>query len=130
MDGQPEGSEWTVVDFERIPGDFPIRTFRAGLAERDANDATSLVLQLRARGNTMREPQSKKVEAHADLFELRKHMVRIFYMFTPGRVIVLLDGVLKKEDRHARADLDRAVGYLRTVQQRGPSAPQQRPRGR
>lgn len=75
------GSEWTLVDFERTKGNFPIRTFLAGLVNRNANEATALLLQLAARGNELREPRSKKVEGTKDLFEMRGHQVR---MFTPS----------------------------------------------
>jgi hypothetical protein len=32
------------------------------------------------------------------LFELRGKQVRLFYVFLPGRLIVLLDGEVKKRD--------------------------------
>jgi hypothetical protein len=41
----------------------------------------------------------------------------------PGRQIVLLDGIVKKQDRIPRADLERVLGYKRDVEQRGPRAP-------
>jgi hypothetical protein len=113
---------WTVSDYERVQGDYPIRTYLDSLEGRNANDAAALLRQLRARGNQMREPQSKKVEGTDDLFELRGHQVRIFYMFRPGRQIVLLDGVIKKRDRIDSADLKRALMYQQDVKRRGPRA--------
>jgi hypothetical protein len=56
--------------------------------------------------------------------ELRSgHQVRIFYCFQPGRLIVLLDGIVKKQDRIPPADLARVLGYQREVERRGPRAP-------
>jgi len=49
--------------------------------------------------------------------------VRIFYMFLPRRRIVLLDGIIKKQDRIARQDLDRVMQYQGEVERRGPRAP-------
>jgi capsular polysaccharide biosynthesis protein len=34
-----------------------------------------------------------------NLYELRKYQVRIFYTFRPGRRVVLLDGIVKKQDK-------------------------------
>lgn len=44
-------------------------------------------------------------------------------MFRPGREIVLLDGVIKKQDRISKADLKRVLQYQRDVEHRGPRAP-------
>ena len=74
-------------------------------------EAAALLLQLRARGNTLREPRSKALGE--GLYELRGQQVRIFYMFRPGRRITLLDGMVKKQDR-IPADL---MARLRRFQQ-------------
>lgn len=110
--------EWTVSDFERPAGVFPIRTFLAALQGRDANEAAALLLQLRARGNELRAPRSKFVADN--LFELRGHQVRIFYMFLPGRQIVLLDGVIKKRAKLLADDVQRMQRYQQEVHRRGP----------
>jgi hypothetical protein len=41
------------------------------------------------------------------LFELRGKEVRIFYVFVPGRAIVLLDGQIKKRDDIPKRTRDR-----------------------
>lgn len=112
---------WTVVDFERVRGEYPIRAFLAGLDGRNANEATMLLEQLAARGNTFREPRSAPVDRN--LFELRGHQVRIFYGFRPGRMIVLLDGVIKKQDKMPRDVLERVRSYRDEVERRGPRVP-------
>lgn len=53
------------------------------------------------------------MESH--LWELRGHQVRIFYTFRPGRRIVGLDGITKKQDEIRSADLRRVRRYLRAV---------------
>lgn len=115
------GSEWTVVEFERIRDDFPIRTYLAGLQGKHAKDARALIAKLAARGNQMRPPDSQIVTGK--LYELRGFQVRIFYMFRPGREIVLLDGIIKKQDKIPTADRDRVLGYVAEVDRRGPRAP-------
>jgi hypothetical protein len=118
--GQPG---WTVEDFERVRGEFPIRTFLGSLDGRNAREAAALVLKLGARGNQMRPPDSEPVTGQRNLFELRGHQVRIFYCFLPGRVIVLVDGIVKKQDRIPTADRDRMVRYRDEAERRGPRAP-------
>jgi len=54
------GSGWTVVDFERMRGDFPIRTFLATLEGRNKAESAALIQQVAARGNQLREPAPRK----------------------------------------------------------------------
>ena len=116
--GQPG---WTVEDFERVRGDFPIRTFLGQLEGRNAREAAALLAKLAARGSQMRPPDSEPVRRN--LYELRGHQVRIFYGFLPGRVIVLLDGVIKKQDKLAPGDVQRVEKYRDEAERRGPRAP-------
>ena len=118
-----EGQRWQVVDYEQADGQFPIREYLASLDARNARQAAPLLAKLAERGNQMRPPDSVAVEGRRNLFELRGHQVRIFYMFLPGRMIVLLDGIVKKQDKIARRDLDRVLAYQRDVEHRGPRAP-------
>lgn len=118
--------EWTVEEYELSRGHFPIRAFLGGLTNpRNANDAAALLMLLRARGNQLREPKSRRVADN--LFELRGHQVRIFYMFRSGRTIVLLDGIVKKQDKIPSADVQRVQAYQRDVERRGSRAPAGKP---
>ncbi|MBI1848191.1 MAG: type II toxin-antitoxin system RelE/ParE family toxin [Candidatus Rokubacteria bacterium] len=121
-----DGPAWTVLDYERRPDEFPIRLFVGGLDGRNARDAAALCDLLAARGNEIRGTRSKLVEGQRNLFELRGHQVRIFYLFLPGRRIVLLDGIVKQQDRIPAADLARVLGYQADVERRGPAAPRGR----
>jgi len=82
-----------------------IRKFIDGLQRDDFRDAAALIKVLRIRGNELREPQSKALGD--GLFELRGRQVRIFYVFRPGRRIVLLDGFIKKRSKTPTAVLER-----------------------
>ena len=115
-----QGGEWTIVAYERTRGDFPIRTFLAGLDDRNRERANALLNQLRTRGHQLREPHAKAVEP--GLFELKSFQVRMFFMFQPGRVAVLLDGILKKQDKIAADDLKRVRAYKADVDRRGSRA--------
>jgi hypothetical protein len=73
---------WQVEEYERSRDDVPLRSFLAGLDRRNANQAAALLLKLAARGNQLRPPDSQQVADN--LYELRGHQVRIFYMFLQG----------------------------------------------
>jgi len=96
---------WTVDAFETDAGDSPAWSFIRGLEGRDRVEAIALVKLLEERGNLLRQPQSGALGD--GLFELRGKEVRIFYVFMPGRAIVLLDGEIKKRDAIPRRTLER-----------------------
>jgi len=73
--------------------------------DRAFDEAAALIKLVRERGNALREPRSKSLGD--GLFELRGKQVRIFYVFRPGRRIVLLDGMVKKRDDIPRDPIQR-----------------------
>ncbi len=91
-----ERKQWKVGEYTAPDGYKPALTFLQGLRGKNKRQAVALLQLLAERGNALRPPQSKVVET--GLFELRGHQVRIFYVFLPGQRIVLLDGMLKKQD--------------------------------
>lgn len=105
---------WTIEEYALPGGEKPILTFLLGLVRRDKRDAIALLHLVQERGNQIRPPHSKLVET--GLFELRGQQVRIFYIFLPGRRIVLLDGIVKKQDRIPEEVLKRVRGYRRAVE--------------
>ncbi len=105
----------TILDYTSDTGHCPIGDFRASLMGRHREDMIALLARLREHGAALRPPTSKLVET--GLFELRGHQVRIFYIFLPGRRIVLLDGVIKKQDEIPRDVLKRVRRYRREVEE-------------
>lgn len=75
---------------------MPVLTFLRGLTGDAKVEAIAVLKLVAERGNLLREPISKALGN--GLFELRGRTsgVRIFYTFKPGRVVVLLDGLIKK----------------------------------
>ena len=109
-DGQVE---WAIEWFVKGNGERPLRTFLAGLTGRNYDEAIALMEMLGKWGNRLGSPNS---EALGDgLFELRGHQVRIFYMFRPGRRIILFDGIVKKKDRIPSSVLDVVRKYQQEV---------------
>ncbi len=104
--------EW----YRNQSGESPIQRFLDSLQGRNKDEATGLLNLLREWGNRMRSPRSEPVGD--GLFELRGHQVRIFYVFRPGRWIVVLDGTIKKQDKIPADVLKRVRGYQRDLETR------------
>jgi phage-related protein len=119
---QPPQS-WTLHEYATPGGEKPVLGFLQRLEGRNKRDAIALIQLLRERGNQLRPPHSKAVET--GLFELRGHQVRIFYMFRPGRRIVLLDGMVKKQDEIPSEVLQRVRGYRQAVEATGKKSAQE-----
>jgi phage-related protein len=89
---------WTLTFYQTPRGERPAAAFVEQLPDPARAEVAALLAALRNRGTLLRPPHSKSLGE--GLFELRsvKHSVRVFYMFLPGRQIVLLDGIVKKRD--------------------------------
>ena len=98
---------WTVTEYALPGGAVPLLTFLQELTGDAKMEAIAALKLVAERGNTLREPVSKALGE--DLFELRGRTsgVRIFYTFKSGRVIVLLDGVIKKRGDIPARELER-----------------------
>ena len=104
---------WTIQEYRTASGQSPFRVFVDGLEDRDLAETRALVKLLAEFGNTLREPRSKALGG--GLYELRGSQVRIFYMFRPGRKVVVLDGIVKKQDKIPKDTLRRVRKYQRDV---------------
>jgi len=103
--GSAETSRWTVDAYATDGGSKPVWAFVQGLEGSDKVEAIALVKLLEEQGNRLRRPQSGALGD--GLFELRGKQIRLFYVFLPGRVIVLLDGEIKKRDDIPARTLER-----------------------
>ena len=106
---------WTVTEYEHPSGEVPVLSFLQTLRDDAKAEAIALVRIVTERGNVLREPLSKALGS--GLFELRgrRSGVRIFYTFRLGRVIVLLDGIVKKRGDIPPAVLARVRRFCKEV---------------
>ena len=113
-------STWPVEWYTTAKGEKPLKAFLEGLKDDEENfaDALALLELLEAKGNALRPPRSAPLGG--GLFELRAHPhpVRIFYVFRPGRRIIVLDGMVKKKNGIPADVLKRMRGYQRDVESR------------
>lgn len=108
---------WTIDAYETEKGEKPAWTFIQALEGREKAEAIALVKLLEERGNLLRRPRSGALGE--GLFELRGRRARIFYVFLPKRVVVLLDGMIKKRNAVPAKVLDLMRSYQKVVVQRG-----------
>jgi phage-related protein len=109
-----EQATWTIEEYAAPSGEKPVLKFLLGLEARNKTDAAALLQLLRERGNSLRPPHSKVLGE--GLFELRAHEVRIFYIFRPGHRVVLLDGMVKKQNQIPDDVLKRVRAMRRAVE--------------
>ena len=96
---------WDVANYRTAAGEQSVQRFVTDLPEPARVEAVALLLRLAQHGNALRPPHTKGLDD--GLFELRgrRHGVRIFFMFRPGRRIVLLGGIVKKRTSIPRATI-------------------------
>ena len=88
---------WTVHSLNLTKG-TRLDAFLDGLSDDAAAEAQALVEMLEKFGNNLRPPTSMPLRK--GLFEARGLTgVRLFYLFAPGRRIIVLDGYVKKRTR-------------------------------
>jgi hypothetical protein len=109
-------SPWRIDEYRTAAAHSPIRGFIDDLDKDAQADALALIRLAEEYGNRLREPHSKALGG--GLFELRRNQVRMFYIFEPGRIVRLLSGVVKKQDRIPPAVLEQARAYQREWEER------------
>lgn len=107
---------WRIEEYRTAAGETPVRAFIAGLPPDAKAEAIALIKLAEALGNKLREPHSKALGD--GLFELRRNQVRLFYVFEPGQIIRLLDGMVKKQDRIPGDVLTRVRSYQKDARER------------
>ena len=109
MPRRPEyvGSKLTIECMERVDGSCPAGEFLDELPERSRKKLDVIFEMLGDQRQIRNKTKFKKVEDA--VFEIKSHQVRIFCFFTSDRRLVLLYGLLKKQDRHKRKDIDKAI---------------------
>jgi phage-related protein len=107
---------WRIEEYRTATGETPMRAFIAKLPLDAKAEAIALIKLAETLGNKLREPHSKALGD--GLFELRRSQVRLFYVFEPGQIVRLLDGMVKKQDRIPVDVLARVRGYQKDARER------------
>jgi phage-related protein len=114
---------WTIEYFCKTDGRAPVGEFIDSLSDEAQAKALFVIDLLQMKGIFLREPYVKKIQGIDKLFELRftvkGTIFRIFFFPVTERKFILLHGFIKKSDKTPQREIDIAVKYMRTYQQRG-----------
>lgn len=108
-----------VVYYETEDGKTPIEDFIDSQPVKMRAKIASTIALLQELGNIIREPYSKHLED--GIFEIRCKVAtdtaRILYFFHEGKIVVLTNGFVKKQQRTPRFEIDlakkRRADYLK-----------------
>ena len=107
--------EFTVIFYDKANGAEPAKDFPNALDKKVMAKMARMISMLQENGPELREPYSKPVGD--GIFELRakigSDISRVLYFFYVGRTIVLTNGFIKKTQKTALAEIDRARKYRR-----------------
>jgi len=104
-----KGRRYEICDIT-VRGKSPVGRFIEGLGKEDQQKLTALLQRTANEGLPANREKFKKIED--DLFEFKSFQVRVFCTICGPRII-LIYGVIKKKDRHDRADIDKAKRLMK-----------------
>ncbi len=106
---------WEIALFQSARGEKPVEEFIKSLDEKTQSKAITIIDLLKAYGNLLRMPYSKKLTD--ELFELRirsKQDIRIIYSFR-SRTIHILHAFKKQTNKTPRNEIVLAKQRLDTI---------------
>jgi Phage derived protein Gp49-like (DUF891) len=106
------GKKYTIRCLELADGSSPAWDFLQSLGDADRVKVTALFAWFGDNGPITNRQKFKKIEESEKISEFKSFQVRIF-CFYDGREVLLEFGVIKKKDKHKRADIERAESYRR-----------------
>lgn len=106
------GQKYTIRCLELADGSCPAGDFLDNLGKGDRAKLTVLFTMLGDTGHISNREKFKKVEDSEKIFEFKSHQIRLFCFFD-GKEVLLGEGLRKKQDKHKRADIERAEEWRR-----------------
>lgn len=95
-------------------GNVPIEEFLDSLNEKMLTKVVRSIQLLSEYGKDLSMPHSAYVKD--GIFELRvklaSNIVRLFYFFDKGKIIILTNGYYKKQQKVSKKDLNLAIKYM------------------
>jgi len=103
-----KGNFLSVVLLVLNNGSCPVGDFLASLTPQERRKVDVLFELIGCRGRISNKEHFKKIEG-TDLFEFKRHQVRLLCFYTEDKQIVICHALRKKKDRHKKRDLDLAT---------------------
>lgn len=118
-------SNFRVIYYTREDGEQPVRDFIDEQPNKMKAKIASVLSVIQELGSDVREPYSKHLEE--GIFEARckvaSDITRILYFFHDGKVVVLTNGFVKKQQKTPRREIElakeRRVDYLKRSKENG-----------
>lgn len=102
------GIKFTIQALELADASCPVGDFLDALEGRDRRKLDVLFEMLADLGRISNDTKFKKLADREEIWEFKSYQVRIYCFFTPDRHVMLAHAVIKKQDKHSRADMERA----------------------
>lgn len=112
------GIKAVIELFEFEDGSCPAADYLNSLDEKSRQKVDNLFVLMGEQGQIRNKEQFKKLEGSDGIFEFKRYQLRLLCFFgkgSPAR-IVLTHGVTKKQDKHAKADIERAEATKKRYQ--------------
>ena len=95
-------------------GSSPVRDYLTALSTQDRRKVDVLFERLGHTGKISNKEHFKKIEG-TNLFEFKRHQIRLICFFTPDKRVVICHALTKKQDKHQRNDLDHAESLRKAL---------------
>jgi len=110
-----------VVLYESAAGEVPVEAFLKDLPTKQQQKIV-WGLKILEDGFPLKEPYFKKIQGHAELWELRVtfggNAFRIYFFELTALVMMALCGHQKKNDREQKREIETAVLYMKDAKER------------
>jgi len=107
-----EGHKANIELFEFEDGTCPADEFLAKLSPQDRQKVDNLFEMMGLQGEIRNKEKFKKLEGSEGLFEFKSFQIRLLCFYgngIPRKKLVISHGVKKQQDKHAKADINRAT---------------------
>lgn len=100
-----------IVFYRDRGGGAPVKKWLEGLSQRALDKCTAKLEALKALGNRLGPPSVSPLRD--GIFELKavesSNHYRILFFYQPGRIVVLANAFLKKQNKVPNREIDKAV---------------------
>lgn len=112
-DAEFTGRFHTIQCLELADGSCPVGDFLDGLDEPDRKKLDVIFERMGEHGRVPNPEKFRKITDWEGLFEFKSYQIRILCFFGRDKTVQLAHALIKKKDKHTRADLEIVEGRRR-----------------
>lgn len=102
------GTQKSIELIIESDGSCPVEEFLNSLSQADRRKVDVLFERMALHGRISNDEKFKKLEGSKDIWEFKSFQIRLLCFHAPGKKLVICKGVIKKRDKHAKADIESA----------------------